>query len=134
MSAADVEVIREMYERFNRGDYEGSTAMLHDDVEMRQWDALPDTDTYVGKEQFLRGLTRWLSGFEPGFLFEPEELTDYGSVVLARMRISGKGRESGVELEQRLFHVWEVKDGKGFRARVFSTEEEARHAAELDAG
>jgi ketosteroid isomerase-like protein len=32
----DVRVVREMYEAFNRGDYETSTAMLHDDVELHQ--------------------------------------------------------------------------------------------------
>ena len=132
MSAADVEVIREMLWRFNRRDYEGSTAMLHEDIEMRQWGAVPDTDTYVGKEDFIRGLTRWLSGFEPGFKYVPEELIDCGDSVLVRVTLRGKGRGSGIPLEQEVFQLYEVRDGKAWRVSVFSTEEEARRAAGLD--
>ena len=35
MSAADLEVVEEMYEAFNRGDSERATAMLHEDAEPR---------------------------------------------------------------------------------------------------
>jgi ketosteroid isomerase-like protein len=132
LAAADIEIVREMLERFNRGDYEGSTAMLHNDVEMRQWGALPDTDTYVGKEDFIRGLTRWLSGFEPGFQYVPEELFDCGDSVLARVTLRGTGRGSGIHLEQEVFQVYEVRDGRAWRVSVFSSEEEARQAAGLE--
>jgi ketosteroid isomerase-like protein len=132
VSAGDVEIVREMLERFNRQDYEGSTAMLHDDIEMRQWGALPDTDTYLGKGAFIRGLTRWLSGFEPGFRYVPEELIDRGGSVLARVTLLGKGRSSGIPMEQEVFQLYEVRDGKIWRVSVFSTEEEARKAAGLE--
>jgi ketosteroid isomerase-like protein len=129
--SSDAKLVRETYEAFNRGDYEGSTAMLHDDVELHQAAAIPDTDTYVGKEEFVRGLTRWLSGFEPGFQYVPEELIDSGGRVFIRVLLRGCGRGSGVELEQAIFHVWEVRDGKPFRCWVFWDEEEARQAAGL---
>jgi ketosteroid isomerase-like protein len=132
MSAADVEVIREMLERFNCGDYEGSTAMLHDEVEMHQAAEIPDSDTYIGKGEFLRGLRKWLAGFEPGFQYVPEELVDCGDCVFVRVILHGIGRGSGVELEQEIFHVYEVRDRKASRVLVFWSEEDARQAAGLD--
>jgi ketosteroid isomerase-like protein len=129
--SSDARVVRELYEAFNRGDYEESTAMLHDEVELHQAAEIPDSDVYVGKEAFVRGLVRWLSGFEPGFQYVPEETTDVGERVFMRILLRGRGRGSGVELEQEIFHVWKVRDGKPFRCWVFWREDEARKAAGL---
>jgi len=64
MSSANVEFIREMLETFNRGERERSIDYLHDEVELEQWPAMPDSDVYVGKEEWLRGLRLWLDEFE----------------------------------------------------------------------
>jgi ketosteroid isomerase-like protein len=131
MGAGDAETVREMYELFNAGEYERSTAMLHEDVELHQADAIPDSDSYFGKDEFVRGLTRWLAGFEPGFQYELEELIDGPERVWLRIRLRGRGRGSGVELEQPICNVWEVRDGKPFRLFVHFDEGDARAAAGL---
>jgi len=133
MSAGDVEVVRELFETYNRGDYDRATAMLHDDVELHQWGAAPDADVYVGREEFARGIVRWVSAFEPGFQYVPEELIDGGERVLAKVLLRGRGRESGVELEQLVWQVWEVRDGSPFRCWVYSGEAPVREAAGLPA-
>jgi ketosteroid isomerase-like protein len=132
MSAADLEFIREMLETFNRGERARSLGYLHDDVELEQWGALPDSDDYVGKEEWQRGLRLWLDEFEPDFKFIPEELTDAGGSVVARITLRGRGRASGVEIDQEIFHVYEVREGKLRRCRVFTDETEARRAAGLE--
>jgi ketosteroid isomerase-like protein len=131
VSAEDVRVVREMYEAFNRGEYEKATAMLHEDVELHQAPEIPDSDSYRGREEFVRGLTRWLAGFEPGFQYVPEEMFDADDRVLIRILLRARGRGSGVELEQEIFNVWEVRDGMPYRLWVFWQEEEARRAAGL---
>jgi ketosteroid isomerase-like protein len=133
MSAADVEVVREMLEAFNRGDYEGSTAMFDDRIEMHQAPEVPDSDTYVGKDEFLRGMARWLSGFERGFQYLPEELVDCDDRIFARVGLRGVGRGSGVELEDEIYHVYEVRDRKIVRLYVLWNESEARKLAGLAA-
>ena len=129
MSAAGVEVIRQVYDRFNAGDYEGSVEMLHDQVELHQAAEIPGAGTWVGKAEFQRGLVEWLSGFERGFQYEIQELTDCGSCVFARLMLHATGRGSGVEVEREIFNVWEVRDGRGSVCRVYWNEEEARAAA-----
>jgi ketosteroid isomerase-like protein len=129
VAPGEAAVIREMYELFNAGDYGRSTEMLHPEVVLHQWEEVPDTDVYVGREGFVRGISRWLAGFEPGFQFRVTELTEVGDRVLMQIALTGRGRGSGLELEQRVFHVWEIRDGMGYRCRVYSTGEEARAAA-----
>jgi ketosteroid isomerase-like protein len=125
MPAGDAQIVREVYERFNRGDYEGSTAILHEGAVLHQWRDVPDSDTYVGREGFARGVGRWISEFEPGFRFELEETREEDARVWLRVRITARGRESGVELEQLIFHVWEVRDGKAAECWVFSDLDES---------
>ena len=132
MAASDVEVVREMYEHFNAGEYERATAMLHEEVELHQADAIPDSDSYFGKDEFVRGLNRWLSGFEPGFQYRLDELIDGPERVLMRILLRGRGRGSGVELKQPIFNVWEVRDGKPYRLLAFFGGGEARAAAGLE--
>jgi ketosteroid isomerase-like protein len=131
MSVADVETVREMYEAFNRGDYETATAMLHERAELHQPRELVGTDSYFGRDEFVRGFARWQSGFEPGFQYEVVELVDAGECVLMRLNLRGRGRASGAEVEQESFNVWEVRDSKPFRCRIFSEERPAREAAGL---
>jgi uncharacterized protein len=131
MSATDVEVVRALYEAFNRGDYATATAMLHDHAELHQVEAIPDTDTYFGRDEFVRGLNRWLAGFEPGFQYVLEEMIDAPDGVFVRLRPRGRGRTSGVDLEQAGFNVWELRDGHPFRCRAYFDEGKARVAAGL---
>jgi ketosteroid isomerase-like protein len=131
MSAGDVEVVRELYEAYNRGDYERAEGMLHADVELHQWGAAPDADVYRGRDEFARGIMRWVSSFEVGFQYLPEELIDGGERVLAKVLLRGRGRESGVEL---IWQVWEVRDQQPFSCAVYSDETAAREAAGVPAG
>jgi ketosteroid isomerase-like protein len=132
MSAADVEVVRAMLEAFNRGDYEGSTGTFDEEIVMYQAAEIPDSDTYRGREEVVRGVTRWLSGFERGFQYVPEELVDCGDRVFARVMLRGVGRESGVRLEQQIFHVYEVRGDKIVSIHVFWDESAALEAAGRD--
>jgi uncharacterized protein len=131
MSAADVEVIRELYDRFNRRDYEGSMAMMHPDIEMRQAREIPGAGTWIGRDEVERGLVAWLSGFERGFQYEMVELKDCGDRVFVDIMLRGTGRGSGVSVEQRIFNVWETRDGKASLCLVYFDEGEAREAAGL---
>jgi ketosteroid isomerase-like protein len=131
VSEADVEVIREVYARFNARDYDGSAALLHDDVELYQASEIPGATVSVGRLEFQRGIADWLSGFERGFQYEVLDLVDCEPSVFARLMLHGTGRGSGVEINREIFNVWEVRDDKAWRCRVYWNEDDARHAAGL---
>ena len=131
MSAADVEVVREMYAAFNRGDYEGAAAILHPDAELHQPPEIPGADVYRGREEFVRGLGHWQAAFEPGFQYEIVELLDGPNAVFMQLVLRGRGRASGAEVEQPSFNVWEMREGRPFRCRIYSDAGAAREAAGL---
>ena len=49
-----------------------------------------------------------------------------------RVKIGGRGRRSGIPLKLEVFHVWDIRDGKPSRCRVFLEEEESRREAGVD--
>src|SRR4029077_19472095 len=96
MSDENVEIVRGMYEAFNRGEIDRSREMLHPGAELHQSPEQADTDSYRGRDEFVRGLALWLSAWEKP-QFEPLGVRESGDGVVMRVRVSGGGRASGVE-------------------------------------
>jgi len=125
MSAEQVELLREMYSQRTLEEFAES---LHPDAELHQAREIPDTDIYRGRDEFVRGVARWLEEWE-GFRYIPEEIVELEDRVLMRIRLTGRAQASGIELDQVIFHVWTFRDAKPFRCQVLWSEEEARAAA-----
>ncbi len=107
-------------------------ALFEADAEMADAGGLGVAGTAVGTrrgpEGFLRGTEEVQESFED-FRIEPEDFIDAGDGVIVPVRISGKGRASGVEQEEHLMHLWVLRDGKVIRGEVFRTTDEALEAA-----
>jgi ketosteroid isomerase-like protein len=61
--------------------------------------------------------------------FEAQEMRAVGELVVVPVTLRARGRTTGIETEQDVVLVWEVRDGKAFRVEVFATLEEAMTAA-----
>jgi hypothetical protein len=48
-----------------------------------------------------------------------------------RVRVSGRGKTSGIEMTTQFFHVWAFRDGKPWGCFVRSTRDEALKAVGL---
>jgi ketosteroid isomerase-like protein len=130
VSLQDVEIVRRMYELFNRGDVAAAREALHPDVELHQPPDVPDTGSYYGRDDFERGFVLWLSAWEDP-RFEPLDIEDAGDCVIMRVHVTGTGRTSGVRSSMEYFHAWTTRDGQAHRCFVRSTREEALAAARL---
>jgi ketosteroid isomerase-like protein len=131
MSQENVEIVRGMYEAFNRGDVASAMGSLHPDAELHQPPEVPDADSYYGRDEWARGFGLWLSAFdEPRF--EPQETTELGDWVIMRVLVAGRGKSSSVESTAEFFHAWSVLDGKPHRCFVRSTRAEALKAVGLE--
>jgi ketosteroid isomerase-like protein len=116
----DVDVVRAVYDRFRRGDAEGALALHHPDVEVHDRPEIPDPRVYRGHEGVLASLGASRSEFA-GLDVVPEGFADAGNGrVIVEIRFVGTGRESGVPVEQRLWHAWTVSDGLVTRLEVHS--------------
>jgi ketosteroid isomerase-like protein len=132
VSQENVEIVRGMYEAFNRGEIERSRETLHPAAELHQPPTMVGGDSYFGRDEFVRGLAQWLSAWEKP-QFEPLDVRAAGGGVVMRVRVTGKGRASGIETATEFFHAWTMLDGKPHRCFVHSTEADALKAVGLDA-
>jgi ketosteroid isomerase-like protein len=132
MSQENVKRVRETVEAMNARDIESALKVAHPDIEWRTLDAFPDAGTYHGPEGVLAFFQTWLDTFK-GFQLHLEDCAAVEEDrVLARLRVSGTGAESGASVESPpFFQLIEFRDGLMIRARMFQTETEALEAAGL---
>jgi hypothetical protein len=127
MSQENVELLRGMYGRNTLWEFAES---LHPQAELHQAGVMPDADDYFGRDEFLRGALLWHEEWEE-FSYLPQGFADSGERVLVRVRVSGRGRNSGIELDLTLFHVWTFRENLPWRCQVFVDEAEALEAVGL---
>ena len=129
MSQENVETVRRIYDAFGEGDFARALEEAEPDFE---W--IPPEQDIQGPVQGLESLRRFLEdqneAFED-FRVEAEELKDHGDQVLALIRVSGRGRASGVEFDIRAANLWTFRGGRLIRGQVFPEREKALEAAGL---
>ena len=128
----NVETVRRGYELYAVGDLEGVAGLFAGDAELSDAGGLgvagTAAGTRYGPEGFLQASDEALEAFED-YRVEAEEFIDAGEAVVVSVRISGRGRASGAELEMRLAHLWVLRNGKVIRGEVYRTTEEALEVA-----
>jgi hypothetical protein len=133
MSEENVELVRQGFEAFNRGDRVTVARFLAPDVE---WHSLAGpilgVSTIRGREAMLKFLWQDLPESIEGFRIRSEEVTDLGDDrVLVVARYEGRGRSSDVEVDQLIASVYEIRDGMAASVRDYETRAEALEAAGL---
>ena len=129
MSEENVETVRRIYDAFAEGDFARALEEGEPDFE---W-IPPEQDIQgpvQGKESLRRFLEDQNEAFED-FRVEAEELKVRGDQVLAFIRVSGRGRGSGVEFDIRAANLWTFRGGRLIRGQVFPDRREALRAAGL---
>ena len=129
MSRENVEVVRSIYEAFNRRDWDAAFRDQHPDVELTTPPG-PNAGTYRGREEIQGFWEEMLTAFEAGTA-EPEELFEQGDqiAVVVKGRVRPKG--SSAEVENRTGQLWTLRGGKAVSMRMFPKPEEALEAAGL---
>lgn len=130
MPSDHVELLREVYERWGRGDFK-TEALYSDDFTMTMGPDFPDTGVHAG----LEGVAAYTRGFlEPWerITITAEEMEGSGDRVLVRVLQAGAGAASGIETELRYFHLWSFSAGQPVAMETIMHEDEAR--AKLEAG
>ena len=104
MSQENVEMLRSVYEAFNRGDFEAVMRAVHPDIEFVRF----------GGQSPVRGLAALREWMEPDAFedqrFEPLDFTPNGNKVLVRHHFTGRGAGSGMALDFTSFAVFTLDD------------------------
>jgi len=126
MSRENVESVRKCFEAYCRGDYAGASAYLAPDVVWEVGQELPAH----GPAAVRNVWTRWDSEWEE-LESVAEELIDAGDHVVMAVHYRGRGRASGIEVNDRQFEVHTFRDGQCVRKIDFRERSEALEAAGL---
>jgi ketosteroid isomerase-like protein len=126
VSREKAEVVRAMYDAFNRGDTDAILELADPAVSVEDHGVI-DGVTYEGRDGVLRFLAFQADAFSAQSV-ELEELIETSDEVVTMIRLRGEGPRSGVPLEGRFCHVWEIAGGMVRRLRVYATKQEALEA------
>jgi ketosteroid isomerase-like protein len=128
MTEADVEVVQSLFDRFAQGGIEAVLGLLDEHVVIEIPPSMSaEPDTYHGHD----GARRYFAGFD-GMLervtYERLELIPEDGRVLARVRLSGRGVSSGLEVGLESVVVHELENGRITRMSAHPDLDSARSA------
>ncbi len=124
--------MRRLFEAFNGlaqdADFASHVAARFDpDCE---YHPVEETGTIRGHDALIRWHERWFEAWDET-MDEIDDVIEAGEMVVTAVRVHGRGRHSGMEISQRLFHVFEVRDDKILRVREYLDLHQALEAAGL---
>jgi len=130
MPDSNVDRLRSGYDALGRGDYEAIRSLLDPEIVLRDRPEVPDARSYLGYEGMLTTLRDTSDSFED-FRLTPERFFEHGDKVVVVLSMTGRGRTSGVPVEERIAHVWTLKEGLAVELRAFTDAADALEAAGL---
>jgi ketosteroid isomerase-like protein len=129
MSEENVELVEQLVNAWNRGDYDAGRDLVDPDVEVEVALGADYDGTYSGHAGFARLLRFW-EAFS-SFRTDIEKSIHAGDAVVALFHYQATGKRSGIDVEMRHWCVYIVRDGKIVRHGQFRTEAQALEAAGL---
>jgi ketosteroid isomerase-like protein len=130
MSQENVDKAREFIDAYNRRDFEAAVKDFDPEVE---WvlPAQQQSDSGRGPDAAIRFFNEIDETMEE-LTLKPQEFIDAGDHVATRLRHQGRGKRSGIEIDEELYHqVATFRDGKIVRMEYFADWDEALAAAGL---
>ena len=99
------------------------------------WDTsasnMPSAGVFHGHEGVERFFRDWLGTWRD-YEMTTREYLDAGDSVVIVFRQRGTGRESGVQIERDFFAVYDLRESKVVRYRMYESREDALEAAGLE--
>jgi ketosteroid isomerase-like protein len=131
MAQENEEVVRRLVEAFNRDEVDTVVAAFTADCQIDEPPQMPDSPAggYRGPD----GVREWMGNLRDvaGASFELGEVTSSGDTLLWEVASRAQGRGSDVPIDWKTFAVFELRDGRVARLRVFLDRPEAVRAAGL---
>ncbi len=120
MSQENVEIVRAMYEAFNRGDWDAVLEHVAPEIEFETDPRHPEAGIYRGHERFGRLWEDIEAPFEETVV-EPEKFFAHGDHVVAFVTMRRRPIGSSDELAIRIGELWTVREGKLVRGQPLAT-------------
>ena len=129
MPSEKVEIVRRLNDAFNRREVEEMLSEVDSDVELAEWPDAPGAQIFHGRDGARRAFEGWFETWE-WLQVHIEELVEAEERVMATVFQRARGSASGAEVTIRAWNVYEFRDGKVWRLRLFTDRESAMEVLE----
>lgn len=130
LSSANIAIVRQLFDAYERKDWDGLVALLHPEVELHEWPEGPDSRVYRGADGIRSSREVWADAWE-SIEAQPYDFIDTGERVLVPLRTTAKGRGSSVEVAMDNFGVFTIRGSKVAKIEYFTDRDDALRAAGL---
>ena len=112
---SNVQLARDIYAAFGRGDIPTVLAAFHPEIEWRQAEGNPyhmDGSAWIGPQAVLENLFMRIGAEWDGFTITIRAIHDAGEYVIVEGRYTGTYKPTGRKLDSQLCHVMRFQNGK----------------------
>ncbi|NNF60838.1 MAG: SnoaL-like domain-containing protein [Gammaproteobacteria bacterium] len=122
MSIENLNVIRDMYDAFGRGDIDAVVATLDPKVEWNEAENFPyaDRNPYIGPQAVVEGVFSRLASEWEYWSLDMEQFLDAGDYVVVTGRYHATHKGTGKDIRAQFAHVWQLHDGKAVRFQQYA--------------
>jgi ketosteroid isomerase-like protein len=107
-----VALVRRSWDAYNAGEVDSALGLFHPEVEVYGSPQLANPGTFRGVEELLAWIATWNEAWE-SFRFDELETVAVGQKhAVTRMRQTGVGRGSGVEVSMEVGWLYEIREGR----------------------
>jgi ketosteroid isomerase-like protein len=133
MSEENVQLVRELYEAYQRQGFAAHADFLDPEVEFHTDPSVPEPGVYRGREAAIAYLKQWDDAFR-AVRGDLDAVIDLGGdEVLAIVRLHGQLQEQGEAGTELVWYVLNtIRSGKLVRVRSFFDKDRAFEAAGLE--
>jgi uncharacterized protein len=120
---SNVQMMRDLYEAFGRGDVPTVLGAMDPAIEWREAEGnpyQPSGKAWQGPDAIVQNLFMRLATEWDGFTVHPGVFHDAGDAVVVEARYTGTYKQTGRKLDAQVCHVWTTREGKviGFQQYV----------------
>jgi ketosteroid isomerase-like protein len=128
MSQAAIETLRAGYRAMSRGDWDEAFRSVHPEFELQTAGRVTSPGVYRGPEEARRFFEDLLEPFEE-VTVEPLEFFEREDRIAVFVLVRSRPTGSTAAVENRVGHVWTVREGKLARLEMYPRREDAIEAA-----
>jgi uncharacterized protein len=116
----NIEVIQELYRAFHEKDYDAFQRISTDDLEWIQNKGFPGGARYKSASEVIEAVFKANHNNWEGFGYNIEQFLDASNSVIVIGSYTGSNRISGKSMSAAAAHIYDLRDGKVCRFRMFA--------------
>jgi ketosteroid isomerase-like protein len=109
VASEGIAMVESAHRALNSGDIDTLIELCNSDFRLDMSDRVFNPAVYEGHDGIRRFYAEVQDVWE-SYVWEPEQLIDSGGDVVALIRATGRGRESGVEVDRETAMVWTLEE------------------------